>query len=81
MVGVGSSDWLYCAHPELLGLRTKQLPKSATRNRTYNDTGYKSSITALFSYEFDKDGYISKITIIETYEGETSTDTYLLTWE
>lgn len=81
MVGVGSSDWLYCAHPELLGLRTKQLPKSATRNMTYNDTGYKSSHTAHFSYEFDKDGYISKITIIETYEGETSTDTYLLTWE
>lgn len=79
MLGIGSSYYLYLGHPELLGLRTKQLPKTVSRNRTsaYNTS---SEITS-FSYEFDKDGYISKMIIEETYDGESSSATITLTWE
>ena len=79
MLSIGSSKYLYIGHPELLGLRTKQLPKSVTSTRTnrYNT----SSETTNFSYEFDKEGYISKMKIEEIYEGESSTNTVTLTWE
>ena len=41
------------AHPELFGLRTKQLPATAS--------GGVYSQTLTFEYEFDKEGYISRI--------------------
>ena len=56
-------------------MRTNQLPSSITW--TYNDyyNGTESETTTL-TYEFDKDGYISKIKA----PGE-ETFTYTLTWE
>ena len=78
-LGIGASTYLSFGHPELWGLRTKQLPKTVTRTRTSRyDT---ISETTNFSYEFDKDGYISKMIIEETYEGESSRATFTLTWE
>lgn len=65
------------AHPELAGLRTTQLPASRT-NYWKDEPG--SSTT--YAYEFDNEGYISKITKIKTSEhsGE-QIYTYTLTWK
>lgn len=67
---------LLLAHPEMLGMRTTQLPTSVTKN----DDRY--NMTSTLTYEFDKEGYITKITEKETdSNGATSTCTYTLTWE
>lgn len=71
LIDVGHSLYLFFAHPELLGLRTTQLPKSITS--TYED--YDPYVDT-FSYELDKEGYISKI--ITTYSDVGS---LILTWE
>ena len=61
-----TGGWLFSAHPELIGARSRQLPATETYdNRTIN-----------FTYEFDEEGYISKIN-----EVEEDTYTYTLTWE
>ena len=67
-----SELYLLYAHPELFGLRTTQLPVSHTC--TY---GYNLSYTETYSYEFDKEGYITKIT--QTEDGNVNTFTLL--WE
>ena len=64
---------LFMAHPELAGIRTTQLPAS----HTYTDNNSKVSFTDTYTYEFDKDGYISKIHLRQgEYKG-----TATLTWE
>ena len=65
---------LFIAHPEIVGSLTTQLPASLTEIDGYS--GDKE--TATFAYEFDKEGYISKITAKAT---DGSTETYTLTWE
>ena len=60
---------LFMAHPEIAGMRTSQLPTSSTVTEDYLGETETSTIT----YEFDKEGYISKI--------KTSSDTYTLTWK
>ena len=55
------------AHPELFGLKTTLLPA------TSNDDGYYYQ----YQYEFDRNGYVSKI----IQQDEYSDDTYTLTWE
>ena len=79
MLGISSSGYLYLGHPELIGLRIKQLPKSVTSTRTSRSNTINE--TTNFSYEFDKEGYISKMIIENIYEGESSTNTFTLTWE
>ena len=73
LIDVGHDFYLFLAHPELLGLRTTQLPASVTY--TYDN---ESPETTSFSYELDKQGYISKITIKEE---DFEPYTYTLTWE
>lgn len=73
LTDVGNGSFLYFAHPELLGLRTTQLPASVTY--TFDN---KSPETTSFSYELDKQGYISKII---TKEENSEPYTYTLTWE
>lgn len=70
-------DYLFIAHPEIAGMRTTQLPTSVTWNYGYEEE--KSTL----SYEFDKEGYISKIIGKETDsdDGSTETYTYILTWQ
>ena len=68
------------AHPELFGLRSSLLPSTIT----YSSKDHNEFST--FTYEFDKDGYISKFTWINERSGSsivTSTDTrtYTLIWE
>lgn len=64
-----NSNDITMVHPELFGLRTKQLPATVC--------GGPESIAETFAYEFDKDGYISKI-IVTSREYEWS---YTLTWK
>ena len=65
---------LYMVHPEIVGLLTTQLPASLTWHGEWGDT-------TTFAYEFDKEGYISKIIAKEIdNNGSTDTDTYTLTW-
>ena len=64
---------LFIAHPEIAGSLTTQLPANITE--TSKNHG---SEKAILTYEFDKDGYISKI-LIKAADG--STETYTLTWQ
>ena len=66
---------LWMAHPEIAGLLTTQLPATLTWHGQWGDT-------TTFAYEFDKEGYISKIVGKETEsDGSTETYTYTLTWQ
>ena len=56
--------FLNLVHPELLGIQTTLLPTKMSID-DYDD---------VFEYEFDKDGYVSKII-------KNNFDTYTLTWE
>ena len=59
---------LFMAHPEIAGMRTNQLPN------TYSPGDEEISMT----YEYDKEGYISKIKL---KDNDGNTDTYTLTWK
>lgn len=61
---------LFMAHPEIAGMETKQLPASL---ETFNDMYEEEYSYITFTYEFDKEGYISKINSEYT--------TYTLVWE
>lgn len=67
-------DMLFVAHPEIAGMRTTQLPTTYTERDNYSNDIESANI----SYEFDKEGYISKI----KYEYEDgNVATYTLTWK
>lgn len=59
---------LFMAHPEIAGMRTNQLPN------TYSPDDEEFSLT----YEYDKEGYISKIKM-KNEDGDS--ETYTLTWK
>ena len=59
VVSPGECGLLFMAHPELAGMRTKQLPASVNGQT--------------FSYEYDKEGYVSKIVLEDSI--------YTLTWK
>ena len=63
--------FLSLAHPELIGVRTTQLPTMVKYGNTeyYIDT---------YSYEFDAEGYVSKVVVSDS---DGYTETYALTWE
>ncbi len=69
-------DLLLVAHPELIGARTKQLPTSATYTNFIDSSQKGGTIT--YEYEFDSEGYISKI-IEKSDRGYTYS--YTLTWK
>ena len=75
MITYDADAILFMAHPEIAGMRTNQLPTSITWTDNYG------SETSTFTYEFDKEGYISKIVGEETFDGSTETYTYTLTWQ
>ena len=58
------------AHPELFGVQTTLLPTSITYDDDNDSFNYQ--------YEFDKNGYVSKIILIDE-DGDD--ETYTLTWE
>ena len=67
-----SCEILFMAHPEIVGMQTTQLP--ATLKETSSHGSEECSIT----YEFDKEGYISKITMKDENANQY---TYTLTWQ
>ena len=73
IIGAGECQVLFMAHPEIAGMRTSQLPQSITWTHTDDYSGKTDSSTHTFTYEFDKEGYISKINSEYT--------TYTLVWE
>jgi hypothetical protein len=60
-------DALYVAHPEIVGMRTNQLPSSITQKSQYENE------TSKLTYEFDNEGYISKV-VTDDY-------IYTITWQ
>lgn len=60
---------LFMAHPEIAGMRTNQLP---------NTYLYEDDEEFSLTYEYDKEGYISKIKL---KDNDGNTDTYTLTWK
>ncbi|MBR5454664.1 MAG: hypothetical protein IKV60_02595, partial [Rikenellaceae bacterium] len=60
-------DALFMAHPEIVGMRTQQLPATyKTKNGTIS-----------FAYTYDKEGYVTKIALKLGNE----TMSYTFTWE
>ena len=81
IIKVGRCGVIYMAHPEIAGMRMTQLPAITTRSNT-DYTGQTESYTSNITYEFDQEGYISKIIEKETdSDGSTETYTYTLTWQ
>ena len=77
---------LFIAHPELIGLRTSKMPTTAhmTESKRGGAVGfYEADENIEYSYEFDKDGYVTKVT--ETAKDNDGDKTYThvqeLTWE
>ena len=75
MIG-GKNKLLFMAHPEIVGMKTSQLASTMTRTYNYGASGNRTEITH-FNYEFDNEGYISKI----SGEVDGSAYTYTLTWK
>lgn len=74
----GLCPLLFVAHPELAGLRTSQCPTSETYSEGDGYDDYWS-----FEYEFDANGYISKVlqTYTYSYSDQTDKSTITFTWE
>lgn len=67
-----SCEILFMAHPEIAGMQTTQLPA------TLKEISRHGSEMCTITYEFDNEGYISKITIKEE---NVTQSTYTLTWQ
>lgn len=67
---------LFYVHPELAGIKTKNLIEKITCNENSENTSYTN--TNIFSYEFDKDGYVERIKIIDSDGYESG---YKLYWK
>ncbi|MBQ5635312.1 MAG: hypothetical protein IIV10_03285, partial [Alistipes sp.] len=67
---------LIMGHPELFGARTKQLQTTVILGDSDGD-----SETQTFEYEFDSEGYVSKITTGFEDDGQTYCEPIFLTWE
>lgn len=68
---------LYMAHPELVGIKTKNLPNKIS---TFNDS---METVCLIEYTFTQDGYIESCTVEETqvYHGEKNKRTIIYTFK
>ena len=75
---VTNEEYLLFAHPELMGIRTTQLPIRYIYTDGYIG-GSNDMIQRTFSYKFDNDGYITEIR--EKSQGHWVETIYTLTWE
>lgn len=75
---IGVTDFAF-TNPELVGMRTNQLPISSTNvfNGPYTEYNY----TETYEYEFDKKGYISQIKVTANKMGGSYTYFVNLTWK
>uniref|UniRef100_UPI004056D120 hypothetical protein n=1 Tax=Alistipes sp. TaxID=1872444 RepID=UPI004056D120 len=79
IASIDASD-LFLAHPQLLGIRTKQLPVSCKGSGYYAQD--LSPYTSTYEYEFDAEGYIIKMIVEEKFDnGTINTFTDTITWE
>ena len=71
---------LFFAHPELLGVRTKQLPTSCVATGYYDS--YVKPYSSTYEYELDLEGYVVKVVVTTIYE-DNQIETYVetFTWE
>lgn len=69
--GLGDLGILFIAHPELIGMRTTQCPTSEANLEE----------TETYEYEFDTNGYISKVLVTETYQNQTEKTTITFRWQ
>lgn len=72
LIGFSYDHLLFTVHPEIIGTRTTKLPASIT------ETDRNGTETLTCTYEFDKDGYVSKM-IMKEAGGSTRTST--ITWQ
>ena len=76
-------DYIFFAHPELVGMRTNQLPEQIFSKDTeiyeYYDEYFKETCKSEYTYEdtvkseykLDKDGYVESCTVTYTYVNTT----------
>ncbi len=75
-----SSNSFFTAHPELAGISSQRLPDSSVRQDWVGDSYYISTYD--YAYEFDEDGYVTKIIasrVINNVEVEPTV--YAMIWE
>ena len=78
---VTTTDLLYVAHPELVGLATERLYNSETSNKTLGNKEY--TFAYKYTYEFNEDGYVTKaiVTGINEENEEYKVNEYTFVWE
>ena len=69
-------DQIYMAHPEIFGMKSTQLPVSCAKKHRGGQS--ECDYTETYQYEFDAEGYISKI-IVKDDKGYTYP--IILTWK
>ena len=74
-------DPIFLAHPELCGVKTAELPVRHVSVYQYN--GIEDTSSTDYSYEFDKDGYLTKVNMVTVDHamGETYHAFYMYTWK
>ena len=73
-------EYLYVAHPELIGLATPKLIETETSYDVVGENEYTSSYR--YEYEFDEDGYVNKVIVIcVADDDEYIISEYIMTWE
>lgn len=72
-----AAEVLTIAHPELAGMKITQCIQS----EDIHYYGDEQSYSYKYNYEFDKEGYITKIIETETNVKTPAINTYTLTWE
>ena len=77
---ISPTNFLYVAHPELVGLATQKLFNSENFNSTMNDKEYTFSYK--YEYGVDEDGYVNKIIVRHNEEDcEHIVNEYTMVWE
>ena len=75
-----SGIYFFLAHPELTGISSQRLPDSSVRHDVIDESEYISTYD--YAYEFDKDGYVTKITASYDVNGvEQTPNVYTMVWE
>lgn len=75
-----SPAYFFMAHPELAGISNQRLPDSGVRHDVFGESEYISTYD--YAYEFDEDGYVTKIIASYAVNGvEQTPNVYTMVWE
>lgn len=73
-------NYLFMAHPELAGIKTQYLPDRSVSDGSAAGSEYVW--TSDYTYEFDEDGYVTKIADTNSVnDSETEDLIYTVVWE